>query len=177
MPPSPKFARQSDDQILEQRINANKLDYPKNSLVLVAAMCSFQPIYFSHAINGLEWSSPVNAILYLLGAIATTYLLSQSYTVMVDTSFWRRQRHFSEVASEKDEKHLRQLRLQVSMGYALFFMNTAFFAICTCLMAYVFHNTDPRAAYLLSPTLTAAALWLVAQKNEEARQRRMRQHK
>lgn len=166
----------SDDQILDERINANRLEYPKQSLFLVALITAFEPVYFSHAINGLDWLRPANAVLYLLVTAFTTYMLSQAYTVMVESEFWGRQRHFAEV-SDKDAKQLRRLRLQVSMGYTLFFLNSVFFVACTCLMAYLFHSTDPRASYILSPTLTAALLWLIAQKNEESRQRRMRLHK
>lgn len=166
----------TDDQILDACISANRLDYPKQSLILVAAIAAFQPVYYSHAVNGLDWTKPTNAGLYVVCSLFTSYMLSAAYIVMVESEFWGRQRHFQEV-SENYEKPLRRLRLQVAMGYTLFFINTVFFMVCTCLMSYIFRHTDPRASYLLSPTLTSALLWLIAQKNEESRQRRMRRHK
>lgn len=166
----------SDDALLDARIKANHLEYPEQSLILVAIIASFQPVYFSHAINGLEWSRLPNAALYLAVSLFTTYMLRQAYVVMVQSEFWGRQRHYVEVAEEK-QVTLRRLRLQVAMGYSLFFLNSLFFIVCTCLMAYIFRHTDPRASYILSPTLTAALLWLVAQKNEDSRQRRMKDHK
>ncbi|KAK7195994.1 hypothetical protein NESM_000532700 [Novymonas esmeraldas] len=168
--------QQSDEALLDARINANRLEYPEQSLVLVALIASFQPLYFSHAINGLDWRQLSNLVLYVIITGCTTYMLRQAYAVMVQSEFWSRQRHFAEVSDER-AKVLRRLRLQVAVGYSLFFLNSVFFVVSTCLMAYIFRHTDPRASYILSPTLTAALLWLIAQKNEESRQRRMRLHK
>ncbi|AIN96607.1 hypothetical protein LPMP_140250 [Leishmania panamensis] len=168
--------RESDEALLDARINANRLEYPEQSLIFVALITSFQPVYFSHAINGFDWRHAPNLVLYLIITGFTTYMLRQAYVVMVQSEFWGRQRHFAEVSDEKS-KVLRRLRLQVAVGYSLFFLNSVFFVVSTCLMAYIFRHSDPRASYILSPTLTAALLWLIAQKNEESRQRRMRLHK
>ncbi|KAL7700498.1 hypothetical protein N2W54_002216 [Lotmaria passim] len=167
---------QNDEALLDARINANRLEYPEQSLIFVALIASFQPVYFSHAINGLDWRRVPNMVLYIIITAFTTYMLRQAYAVMVQSEFWGRQRHFAEVSEDK-AKPLRRLRLQVAVGYTLFFLNGMFFVVSTCLMAYIFRHSDPRASYILSPTLTAALLWLIAQKNEESRQRRMRSHK
>ncbi|KAG5509360.1 hypothetical protein JKF63_06670 [Porcisia hertigi] len=166
----------NDERLLDARINANRLEYPEQSLILMALIASFQPVYFSHAINGFDWRHVPNLVLYFFITAFTTYMLRQAYVVMIHSEFWGRQRHFAEV-SDKNAKILRRLRLQVSVGYSLFFLNSIFFVLSTCLMAYIFRHSDPRASYILSPTLTAALLWLIAQKNEESRQRRMRIHK
>lgn len=165
-----------DDALLDERINANTLVYPKRMLVVAALMASFQPVYLSHAVNGLEWYAPTNFVLYAAVMALTTYMLSQAYVVMVESEFWRRQRHYNEVR-ECDEKLLHKLRLQVAMGYALFFINGVFSVICTILHIYIFRHADPRASFILSPMMTAALLWLIAQKNEESRRRRMAQHR
>lgn len=44
----------TDDEILDERINANVLIYPKKALIFVALIVSFQPLYFSHAINNVD---------------------------------------------------------------------------------------------------------------------------
>ncbi|CCW64053.1 unnamed protein product [Phytomonas sp. EM1] len=165
-----------DDILLEECISANVLQYPKYLLSLVALITSLQPVYFSHAINGLEWNRHINALIYVLITILTTYILTQAYIVMVESEFWARQRHFAE-GSEKDEKLLRRLRLQVAVGYTLFFVNGVFFLMCTCLMSYIFRHTDPLASYVLSPSLTSSLLLLIAHKNKESCQRRLRRHK
>ncbi|CCW69797.1 unnamed protein product, partial [Phytomonas sp. Hart1] len=165
-----------DDTLLEERINANVLQYPKHLLSLVALITSLQPVYFSHAINGVEWGQSINALFYVLVTLFTTYTLTQVYIVMVDSEFWSRQRHFTE-GTEKDEKLLRRLRLQVAVGYTLFFVNGVFFLMCTCLMTYIFRHTDPLTAYVLSPSLTSALLLYIAHKNKEICQRRLRRHK
>ncbi|AAZ12511.1 uncharacterized protein TEOVI_000357800 [Trypanosoma equiperdum] len=165
-----------DERMLDDRINANTLVYPKQALIIVAAIASFQPVYLSHAVNGLDWINPINAFLYLVIATFTAYMLSQAYTVMVESEFWRQQRHYSEV-SKGDEKLLHKYRLQVAVGYTLFFVNSVFSLLCTLLHVYILRHSDPRVSFMLSPTLTAALLWLVAQKNEESRQRRMARHK
>ncbi|KEG07149.1 translocon-associated protein subunit gamma [Trypanosoma grayi] len=170
-----KLSKQ-DEKLLDERINANTLVYPKHSLVAVAFMAAFQPVYLSHAVNGLDWSLPTNFCLYVVVMLFTAYMLAQAYIVMVESEFWRRQRHYNEVR-ESDEKQLHKLRLQVAVGYSLFFLNSFFSVVCTTLHIYIFRHSDPRASFILSPTMTAALLWLIAQKNEESRRRRMAQHK
>ncbi|ESS65654.1 translocon-associated protein subunit gamma [Trypanosoma cruzi] len=165
-----------DDVLLDERINANTLMYSKKSLVAVALIAAFQPVYLSHAVNGLDWFSPANTFLYIAVMIFTVCMLTQAYITMVESEFWRRQRHYHEVR-ECDEKLLHKLRLQVAVGYTLFFINSVFSVFCTGLHMYIFRHSDPRASFILSPTLTAALLWLVAQKNEESRRRLMAQHK
>ncbi|EPY32123.1 hypothetical protein AGDE_06195 [Angomonas deanei] len=103
-------------------------------------------------------------------------MMRQAYVVMIASEFWSRQRHYTEVG-EKDERLLRRLRLQVALGYTLFFLNTIFFLVCTFLMCYMFRHSDPRANYILSPLLTSSLLWFISQKNEESRLRRLSSHK
>ncbi|EPY31951.1 hypothetical protein STCU_03072 [Strigomonas culicis] len=171
-----KGKQQKDEQLLEQHISANRLEYPKTFLVLVALIASFQPVFYSHAINDMSWTVPTNALLFVAVSLGTTYMLRQAYEVMVESEFWSRQPHFTEV-SDRDEIELRRLRLQVAMGYTLFLLNSVFFILCSVFMAYIFRRADPRASYILSPLMTASILWFVAMKNEESRQRRMRLHK
>ncbi|KAG8345231.1 hypothetical protein ERJ75_000743600 [Trypanosoma vivax] len=165
-----------DDRLLDDRINANTLVYPKFALIVMSFITAFQSVYLSHAVNGLDWAIPSNAGLYVVVTLFTAYMLSQAYTVMVESEFWRRQRHYSEVP-KTEEKLLHKLRLQVAVGYSLFFINSVFSVLCTALHLYIFRHADPWASYTLSPTMTAALLWLVAQKNEESRRRRMTRHK
>nr|CCC91556.1 unnamed protein product [Trypanosoma congolense IL3000] len=165
-----------DEKILEDRISANTLVYPKQALIIVALITAFQPVYLSHAVNGLDWAQPANSALYVIVALFTAYMLSQAYIVMVESEFWRQQRHYSEVA-KGDEKVLHKRRLQVAVGYTLFFVNSVFSTICTLMHVYMLRHSDPRVSFMLSPTMTAALLWLVAQKNEESRCRRMARHK
>ncbi|ORC86354.1 translocon-associated protein subunit gamma [Trypanosoma theileri] len=167
---------EQDERLLEERISANTLVYPKHSLVAVAFIAAFQSVYLSHAFNGLDWSVPANLGLYVAVMLFTAYMLSQAYIVMVESEFWRRQRHYDEVP-EDDKKLLHKLRLQVAVGYSLFFINSVFSVVCTTLHIYIFRHSDPRASFILSPTMTAALLWLIAQKNEETRRRRMARHK
>lgn len=96
---------------------------------------------------------------------------------MVESEFWSRQKHFSEGNSERDASILRQLRLQLAIAYSFFFINTTFFVLNTIFIGYLFRTADPRAAYVISPSLTAALLWFVAQKNEESRRRRLTSHR
>ncbi|RNF10087.1 translocon-associated protein subunit gamma [Trypanosoma rangeli] len=165
-----------DEKLLDERINANTLVYSKRSLVAVAFMAAFQPVYLSHAVNGLDWFVPANLLLYVAVMLFTVYMLTQAYMTMVESEFWRRQRHYNEVR-ECDGKLLQKLRLQVAVGYTLFFVNSVFSIVCTVLHIYIFRQSDPRASFIMSPTVTAALLWLIAQKNEESRRRIMAQHK
>lgn len=168
--------KKRDDALLDERINSNKIEYPKQVLYVVGLVTSFLPVYLSHAVFGLEWTRIANIPLYAVVIATTSYMLAQSYSIMVESEFWKRQPHYSEV-KEEDSKLLRKLRLQVAMGYTLFLINGLFFVLCTLFHVYIFRQADPRASLILSPTFTSAILWLIAQKNEESRKRRMAAHK
>ena len=172
----PSQERKKEDALLEERISANVVEYPKEFLIVVGAVTSILPAYLSHSVNDLDATRLVNLPIYLIALSATAYMLSQAYGVMVESEFWKRQKHYAEV-SESDEKLLRKLRLQVALGYSLFLINGLFFVVCTVFHLYLFRRTDPRASLLLSPTLTSAILWLLSQKNEESRKRRLAAHK
>lgn len=168
--------KKRDDALLDARIDANKIDYPKQVLYVVGLVTSFLPAYLAHAVYDLPWTNPVNLPLFVIVLAATSFMLAQAYSVMIESEFWKRQRHYAEVKDE-DAKQLRKLRLQVALGYTLFFINGAFFVLCTLFQVYILRQADSRASFILSPTLTSAVLWLVAQKNEESRKRRMSAHK
>lgn len=165
-----------DEALLNERINANKIEFPKQVLYVVGLVTSFLPAYLAHAVFDLPWTRVANMPLYAIVLASTSYMLAQAYSVMIESEFWKRQRHYAEV-KEEDEKLLRKLRLQVALGYTLFLVNGLFFVICTLFHVYIFRHADPRASLILSPTFTAALLWLIAQKNEESRKRRMALHK
>lgn len=169
--------RNEDDILLESRIHSNQLHYPKGILGVVAAVVAFQPVFISHSLLGMEWSVLPNPLLFIVVSILTAYMLQKAYVVMIESEFWGRQRHFTEVKDSQDERALRQIRLQRSMGYALFFLNTGFFLLDTLCLCCLFHQMDPRAKYIISPLLSSALLWMVTQKNEESRQKRLRLHK
>lgn len=168
--------KKSDDAILEERIQANTLEFPKQVLFVVGLAVSFLPAYLSHAVNNLSWFNLLNLPLYAIVIAGTTYMMGNAYAVMVESEFWRRQRHYQEVKPE-DEDALRKLRLQAAMAYSLFFLNLLFVVVCTLFHLYIFRHTDSRASLILSPMLTAAGVWFVAQKNEESRKRRLTKHK
>ena len=172
----PSQERKKEDALLEERISANVVEYPKEFLIVVGGVTSILPAYLSHSVNDLDATRLVNLPIYLIALAATAYMLSQAYAVMVESEFWKRQKHYAEVP-ESDEKLLRKLRLQVALGYSLFLVNGLFFVMCTVFHLYLFRRTDPRASLLLSPTLTSAILWLISQKNEESRKRRLAAHK
>jgi hypothetical protein len=165
-----------DDALLDARIDANKIDYPKHVLYVVGLVTSFLPAYLAHAVFDLPWTNPMNMPLFVVVLATTSYMLAQAYSVMIESEFWKRQRHYAEVKDE-DSKQLRKLRLQVALGYTLFLINGLFFVICTLFHVYIFRHADPRASLILSPSFTSALLWLIAQKNEESRKRRMSAHK
>ncbi len=165
-----------ENALLEERISANVVEYPKDFLVIVGAVTSILPAYLSHSVNDLDATRLVNLPIYIIALGATAVMLSRAYAVMIESEFWKRQKHYAEVA-EADEKLLRKLRLQVALGYSLFLVNGLFFLLCTVFHLYIFRRTDPRASLLLSPTLTSAILWLISQKNEESRKRRLAAHK
>lgn len=168
-----KTMKKSDDALLAARIDEHKIEYPRQMLLGVGVVTSFLPAYMAHAFFGFAWTSVSNVPVYALVIAATGYMLSQAYSVMFESEFLKRQKHWSETKTEHDAKVLRNLRLQVALGYAIFFINALFVGMCTLLQAYIFRRSDHRAGFLLSPTITAAVLWFVALKNEEARQRRV----
>ena len=174
-PGSPKKAASDpDDVLLEEKINENKVEYPQSTLLVVGLITSLLPAYFSHGVLDLSWTSLSNIPLLIIIPVLTANMLSQAYRVMIESEFWKRQRHYAERGqSLEDTKAIKSLRLQVAVGYSLFFINGIFFVLCTVLQGYVFLQMDVRASFFLSPTLTAAFLWFLAQKNEESRKRRV----
>jgi hypothetical protein len=171
-----KAQAKAEDVLLAQQMAQNKLEFPRTPLYLVSVCTAFLPAYLSHAVFGLPWTSVANLPLYLIVIASTAYMLVQAYVTMVETEYWRRTKHWSEV-KEADEGLLRKLRLQTAIGYTFFLTNGLFFVLCTVLQAYVLRNHDSRASLIISPLLTAAGLWFLSQKNEETRKRRMKDHK
>jgi hypothetical protein len=165
--------KDKDDVLLEARIEGFKIEYPKQLLFAFGLVSAFLPCYMAHAFFALDWASLINLPLFLITIGATGHLLSQAYSVMVETEFLKRQRHYNETKSEKDAAVLRQLRLNVALAYAIFFVNTAFVIVSSVMQGYILHQLDARVSLVVAPTLTASGLWMLAQKNEEARQRKV----
>lgn len=170
--------KKSDEEVLlDSRIIQNNLEYPKGVLRLMAVVVAFQPIFLSHSILHMSWYSIVNAALFLVVGAITAYFLQAAYMVMIDSEFWRRQRHFNELKNERNENALRTIRIQRAMGYSLFFLNIGFFVLDTFCLLCLFHQFAPELKYGLSSLLSSSLLLLVSEKNEESRQKRLRKHK
>eukprot|EP00758_Cryptobia_borreli_P017061 Tbor_TRINITY_DN615_c0_g1::TRINITY_DN615_c0_g1_i1::g.1635::m.1635/K13251/SSR3; translocon-associated protein subunit gamma len=163
----------NDERLLEERISSNKVEYPRSVLRGVGFVAAFLPAYFAHTVFYMEWSAISNIPLLIAVPVATTEMLTRAYMAMIETEFWKRQRHFSE-GKGVNESLLRKLRLQVAVGYTLFFINLIFLVLSSVFQIYILRNVDPRASFLLSSCLSAAFVWLLAQSNEESRKRRMR---
>lgn len=162
----------TEDSLLEERINANQIVYSRQVLLGVGCGTAFLPAYLGHAVYSLEWTSLINIPFFLAVPIVTGIMLSKAYAPMIESEFWKRQKNYE--VKGVDDSLLKQLYLQVAFGYTVFFCNAGFLLISTILQAYIFRNIDPRAAYFLASTLSSAFMWLLAQKNEESRQRRVR---
>ena len=161
----------NEEALLDARIENNKLEYPSRFLFFVGLCMAFAPAFLCHAVYHVSWTSVANMPLYIAVPLATAYMLGQAYSMMITSEFWKRQPHYSETRDE-DAKLLKKLRLTVAVGYSMFFINGVFIALSTLLQAYIFRHADPRASFMLSPTMAAAILWFIAQKNEETRKRR-----
>uniref|UniRef100_A0A7S1KX91 Translocon-associated protein subunit gamma n=1 Tax=Neobodo designis TaxID=312471 RepID=A0A7S1KX91_NEODS len=162
-----------DDVLLEARIEGFKIEYPRNLLLAFGLVSAFLPVYMAHAFFAVDWASLVNLVLFLITIGTAGNLLSQAYSVMVETEFLKRQRHYNETKSEKDAAVLRQLRLNVALAYSIFFVNALFVVVSSVLQGYILHQLDARLSLLVAPNLTAFALLVLAKKNEEARQRKI----
>jgi len=177
--PSPKRSnskgrvQDADEAILSARIESHKIEYPKQVLLGVGLATAFLPAYLAHAFFALNWAAVVNIPLFAIVMGATAVLLSQAYSVMFETEFLKRQRHYIETKTDKDEKILRQLRLQVALFYAIFFVNVLFFIFNTLVQGYVLRKYDARVGLVVSPIAVSFILGFIAKKNEEARKRRV----
>lgn len=162
----------TEDRLLEERISANQVVYPRHVLLGVGCGTAFLPAYFAHAVFSLEWTSLINLPFFLIIPIVTGIMLARAYAPMIESEFWKRQKNYE--VKGVDESLLKQLYLQVAFGYTVFFCNAGFLLLSTILQGYIFRKVDPRASYFLASTLSSAFMWLLAQKNEESRQRRIR---
>ena len=176
--PSPKRSNSkprvdADEAILAARIESHKIEYPKQLLLGVGVVASFLPAYLAHAFLNLSWLSLFNLPFFLISMGLTGHFLSLAYGVTFETEFLKRLRHYSETKSDSDEKNLRQLRLQVALAYAIFFVNVGFFVLSTVLQGYVLRKYDARVGLIVAPTLSAAFLHYIAIKSEEARKRKI----
>lgn len=170
--------KQTDDDILlDSRITQNVIEYPKGVLRIIAAVVAFQPIFLTHSSLQMSWYNIVNAVIFLVGGSLTAYFLQQAYIVMIESEFWSRQRHFTEVKNQTDEISLRTIRILRSMGYSLFFINSGFFILDTFLLTCLFFQLSPEVKYAFSTLISSFLLLLVSKKNEESRQKRLRKHK
>lgn len=179
MPASPKRATSKgkkvdqDDLLLDARIENFKVDYPASLLLAFGLATAFLPCYLAHGFYGLDWLSLINLPFFAIAVGGTGHLLSRAYSIMIETEFLKRQRHYSETKTEQDAAVLRQLRLQVSVGYAIFFVNAVFAVACTLVQGYLLRQLDARVSLLAAPTAVAGVLFVIANKNEEARQRKI----
>lgn len=169
--------KNDEDILLDSRITQNKLDYPKGILRIMAAVVAFQPIFLSHSTLHMSWYNIIFAAIFLIAGGLTAYFLQEAYAVMIESEFWRRQRYFNEVKNAQIEGALRGVRIQRAMGYSLFFLNTGFFILDSFCLLFFFHQLAPEVKYSLSTLLSSFLLLVVSKKNEESRQKRLRQHK
>lgn len=164
--------KDNDDVLLERLSESNKIHLPRNLLLFVGLVTAFLPAYLAHSIYYLDWTHVFHVPLYIGVCCGTAYLLAHAYDQFAQTEFLKRQKHYQEVKADNDQKLLKDLRLQVAMGYAMFFVNGTFFVVCTLLQTYFFRNTNPYASFILSPLLAGGLLWLWAEKNLDLRKKR-----
>jgi len=162
-----------DELLLNTRIEEHKIEYPRQVLLVVGLVTAFLPAYMAHAFYALTWTSLLNLPVYLAVMGATGYMLSEAYAVAFECEFLKRQRHYKETKTDRDEKVLRQLRLQVALAYAIFLVNLFFVVGNTVAQGYIFMRYDARVGLIVGPTVTAAGLWFVAIKEEAARKRKI----
>eukprot|EP00742_Colponemidia_sp_Colp-10_P022562 GILJ01026690.1.p1 GENE.GILJ01026690.1~~GILJ01026690.1.p1 ORF type:complete len:178 (+),score=34.23 GILJ01026690.1:50-583(+) len=162
----------TENRLLEERIPANQVVYSRQVLLGVGCGTAFLPAYLAHSVKSLEWTSLVNLPFFLIVPIITGIMLARAYASMIESEFWKRQKNYE--VKGVDESLLRKLYLQVAFGYTVFFVNLFFLIVSTLLQAYILRNIDARAGYFIASTIAAASVWLLAQKNEESRQRRIR---
>ena len=165
-------SKKDDDVLLDERIADNKIEYPQQLLLAVGFVVSFLPAYLAHAVYNVDWRHFSNIPAFIAVPSVTAFMLSRAYGVMIESEFWKRQPHYDETKGT-DVSLLRNLRLQVAIGYTMFLLNGLFFVLSTLCQAYVFRKNDPRFAFVISPLLASSLLWFVALKNEESRKRRM----
>ena len=171
-----KKAAQEDNALLQQQIDANKINTPQTLLLMVGAVTAFLPAYLAHAVYYIDATNVFHLPLYA-GVIAiTAFLLAHAYGQMTHSEFLKRTKHYTEVKSDADAKLLKDLRLQASMGYAMFIVNLIFFIGSTLFQTYFFRQSNPYAAFVLSPLLTAAFLWILAEKSMDLRKKKMGYH-
>eukprot|EP01084_Bolivina_argentea_P126004 223162_1 len=167
-----KKANQEDNALLQSAIDANKINTPKQLLLVVGAVTAFLPAFIAHSVHYIEATYIFNLPLYAVVMGVTAYLLAAAYSSMTEAEFLKRVKHYQEV-KESDTKLLKDLRLQASMGYSMFFVNSVFFVVCTLFQVYIFRNSNPYAGFVLSPMLTAAALWILGEKSMDLRKQKM----
>jgi len=170
---SPKKRPTKDDLLLETRMTANVVEQPTSQFYMLGCAISMLPLYL--AVFLYEVSLTVtNAVLFAVVSAAVTYMLKQAYGLLFHCEFMKRDVPYSEIRSEKDANLLRSLRLELSMGRSLLQVNFVFVLLSSVLQLYVFKRQDPRANYLLAPSLGALVAWFVAYKSEETRKEKLR---
>ena len=173
---SKKAKEAEDEALLKARTQSYHVDVPTGTLLLCGLVTSLLPAYVANAYFDLSWTAVLNLPVFAAVTGGTAFMLSQAYEVMFKTEFLKRQRHYGETKTEADAALLRNLRGQTALGYTLFIVNVVFVVVASLLQLYIFRQMEARANYFLSPIITAAFLWFLALKNEDARQRKPNRH-
>lgn len=171
-----KFSKE-DESLLKSRIHSNEIHYSRAQVVIYALLMGSQSIHFGIATRRFTWQAlPVVAqVILAVAALMTAYILFRAYVVMVETAFWRRQKHFEEVKSD-DSAKLRAARTDRAVYYSLFCINL-FFSLGNIVGLVVLHQLEATARHIIVPLLVAAFVWLVVVKNEESRKKKLRRGK
>lgn len=168
-----KVPKNADDLLLDSKINSYKIDKPQTPLYVIGVVASFLPAYAFHAMQNLPWDQIENLPLFFAIPGVSAYCLSKAYQAMYETEFFKRNVHYGETKSADDEEVLKELRLQASLGWTVFFCNLLFVAMSLFFQMYFLRSTDARFNFLVSPTAAAGLTWLISIKNEEARKKKM----
>ena len=170
---SKRSQQQEENALLQQQIDSNKINTPRSTLLLVGAVTAFLPAYLAHSVYYIEVTYVFHLPLFLGVIAVTAYLLAHAYDQLTNSEYLKRTKHYDEVKNEADKKLLKDLRLQSSMGYAMFLVNAIFFAGTTLFQTYIFRQSNPYASFVLSPLLVASFLYILGEKSMDIRRKKL----
>lgn len=168
----PRVAKDADDALLDQLQKSNEISLPYNQLLAVGVITAFLPAYIAHSFFSLDWTHVFHVPLYVAVCGGTAFLLAHAYDQFAKTEYIKRMKHYQEVKSENDQKLLKDLRLQVSMGYAMTLVNGVFFIAVSVLQLYVLRTTNAYLSFIIAPLLVGGILWVWAEKNLDIRKKK-----
>ena len=161
--------RISDDDLLDKRISEQRIEKYSGLFICSGILTAIMPTYLYAAVLNFETSDAINLVLLCTLPLAAAYALSRAYDIMFETEYHKRIHHFVEA---KDAAQLQRLRVQCALTWAMFFVNGLFLLLTIFLQQYIFRNLDLRINFVLTFVLAALAVWAIASKNEESRQRK-----